>query len=166
MDEQAPPPDATAPTTGAQAVTPQAPSAPVAAPTARVFSQDEVNRIVTERVARDRASRGAEMSRPAAIAAVDDMAAMFSLRDQLDDATGDLNLKASQRRWLRDQVVRDRPTDVPAYVASLADMIGWNLTAPAVAPTQPGPAASTPQLPPINLTPPVTGRPAASPVVL
>ena len=45
---------------GAQTITPSAPPAPIVAATPRTFTQDEVNRIISDRISRDRQSRGNE----------------------------------------------------------------------------------------------------------
>lgn len=137
MDENADP-NAQTPTTTQAPAAAAAAAAPTQAPVARTFTQLEVDRIVNERLARDRATRGGT-DRPAAqpapattatqrTADPADALALIELRDAFDDAVGDLSLKAKQRALLRTSVMRDRPADVGAYVAKFVDDAGWSMS--------------------------------------
>lgn len=82
---------------------------------------------------------------PAAAPQQQDVHAILALRDAFDDAMGDTPLKATQKALLRENVMRDRPDDVTAYVAKFVERAGWSTT-PAATNNQPapGPQAGAP----------------------
>ena len=81
--------------------------------------------------------------------ATNDPMDILRLRDDFDDATADLKLATPQRKFLRDQVMANRPSDVAAYVKSFVDVWG-------------GSAATTPTTPTTNTTPAPNTAPAMS----
>jgi len=94
---------------------------------------------------------------PAASGA-DDAIAILALRDAFDDAIGDLPIKSTQKSLVREAVMRDRPTDVSAYVSRFIERAGWNSAAPAApqpaAPAAPAPAPQAPAVPSTHRAPP------------
>ncbi len=88
-----------------------------------------------------------------------DALAILKLRDDFDDATADLGLPSAQRRFLREQVMTQRPPDVSAFVRSFVDVWGPKPAATTAASTvtinQPVTTPATPN------APPVVSRPAA-----
>ena len=89
---------------------------------------------------------------PAAPSAAPDALAILKLRDDFDDATADLNLPGVQKKFLREQVMSQRPPDVAAFVKQFVDVWGPKpsvTTAPVTTPTAattaaPAPAQSMP----------------------
>lgn len=55
-------------------------------------------------------------------APAEDALTILRLRDDFDDAIGDLSLSASQRKFLRERVMAERPNDVGGYVKSFAEV--------------------------------------------
>lgn len=92
--------------------------------------------------------------------ATPDPLAILKLRDDFDDATADLALAAPQRRFLREQVMTQRPPDVAAFVRGFVDVWGAKPAAPAATTTNvTNPAPATPAQPATPMpgtTPPVT----------
>lgn len=80
-----------------------------------------------------------------------DALALIALRDAFDDATSDLTLTGAQKKFVRELVMKERPSDVADYVSNFVTMSGWNskpvpagpAAAPAPAPTTTAAAAPT-----------------------
>lgn len=165
-------------TTTAPDPTSMPPAAP--APQPGAYSQADVDRLVSEasRKAHDaawaeaRRREAATRQRPAAAEAPQprtettepqnhaDPLAILKLRDDFDDATADLQLAAPQRRFLREQVMTQRPPDVAAFVRGFVDVWG-NKPAASAATTAnvTNPAPATPAQPATAMpgtTPPAT----------
>ena len=89
-----------------------------------------------------------------------DPLAILKLRDDFDDATADLGLPATQRRFLREQVMAQRPSDVAAFVRGFVDVWGAKPAATAATTTtDTNPAPANPAHPATAMpgtTPPVT----------
>lgn len=89
-----------------------------------------------------------------------DALAIIKLRDDFDDAIGDLTLTGSQKKLLRETVMEKRPGDVAGYVRTFAEMAGWVKQPQPVNPTAAQPAQ--PSQPANPSAPPVTGNGAPS----
>lgn len=102
---------------------------------------------------------------PANPPAADDVTAILAMRDAFDDAVGDLPIKSTQKALMREAVMRDRPADVPGYVARFAERAGWNTAAPSApsstASTSPAPVSQPAPAVPSTLRAP----PPPTPVV-
>ena len=88
-----------------------------------------------------------------------DPLAILKLRDDFDDATADLGLPATQRRFLREQVMSQRPSDVAAFVRGFVDVWGAKPAASTATTNVTNPAPATPAHPATPMpgtTPPVT----------
>ncbi len=88
-----------------------------------------------------------------------DPLAILKLRDDFDDATADLQLAATQRRFLRERVMAERPSDVAAYVRGFVDVWGSKPAAPAATTNVTNPAPTTSAQPATAMpgtTPPAT----------
>lgn len=68
-------------------------------------------------------------------APVTDALAILRLRDDFDDAIGDLTLTGPQKKFLREQVMATQPADVAAYVRTFAEV--WAKPAPSTPTNQP-----------------------------
>lgn len=116
-------------------------------------------RIAFEAKLKSPPAQPAPQPNPATPAAPVDALAILALRDAFDDATADLNLPSAQKKFLRDQVMTNRPADVGAYVTQFVSVWGPSSTAPPSTPSA-TPSATAPTAP--NATP-VTARPATPP---
>jgi hypothetical protein len=125
----------------------------------RTFTQADLDRIVNERLARDRQSRSA---RPAPPATPADALTLLQLRDDFDDATTGLTLDGGQRKFLRGLVMDKRPSDVATFVKETIDMLGLGKTPQPSTPAS-SPAATPPGSPPAPQGHPVTAGPPPSP---
>lgn len=91
-----------------------------------------------------------------------DALTILKLRDDFDDAIGDLSLSGAQKKFLRDMVMEKRPGDVGGFVSSFVEMSGWKAGGSSN-PATPAPATPAPKAP---QGPPVTGSGApANPTV-
>lgn len=154
--------------------TPPLPVAPAPQPAAATFTQSDLDRVRAEaaRQAHDAAwaeARKRFSSKPAPSAAdapqprtepnappppASDPLAILKLRDDFDDATADLQLPAAQKKFLREQVMSTRPSDVAAYVAQFVNVWG----------TKPAATAATTPSTPMPATPaPAPAMPGAAP---
>ena len=160
--------------------TPPLPVAPAPQPAAPTFTQSDLDRVRAEaaRQAHDAAwaeARKRYSSKPAPSAAEapqprteptpepsapqPDPLAILKLRDDFDDATADLQLAATQRRFLRERVMAERPSDVAAYVRGFVDVWGSKPAAPAATTNVTNPAPTTSAQPATAMpgtTPPAT----------
>ena len=96
---------------------------------------------------------------PTAPVAPTDVGVILKLRDDFDDATADLQLAATQRRFLRERVMAERPSDVAAYVRGFVDVWGSKPAAPAATTNVTNPAPTTSAQPATAMpgtTPPAT----------
>lgn len=162
-DESNPPNDTTTPP--AEGANPPAPTGNGQPPAERTFTQADVDRIVNERLARDR-QRRTEPARPAPTpppkpttdtpsaqpANASDALAIIQLRDDFDDAISELTLDGGQRKFLRGLVMEKRPTDVAQFVTETVSMLGLGKK-----------PAATPAAPANGQTPPQTVNPATAP---
>jgi hypothetical protein len=82
-----------------------------------------------------------------------DALAIIKLRDDFDDAVGDLSLTGAQKKFLREMVMEKRPDDVSGYVSNFVQLSGWK-AGTATTPATPASAPAAPQAP---QGPPVTG---------
>jgi hypothetical protein len=102
--------------------------------------------------------RPSQPATPAPTSNSDDLAALLRLRDELDDAVGELRLTTGQRQILRDSVLTSRPEAVAEHVKTFVEKAGW-VTNPQPNPTQSaapqrsGPPASNGGVPPISKVP-------------
>lgn len=87
--------------------------------------------------------------------------AILKLRDDFDDATADLSMAAAQKRFLRERVMAERPSDVAGYVRTFAETWGIKTVNPAPAPNGAALPGQAPQ--PGAPSPPPTPMPAGSP---
>jgi len=160
--------------------TPPLPVAPAPQPAAATFTQSDLDRVRAEaaRQAHDAAwaeARKRFSSKPAPSAAdapqprtepnapppaTPDPLAILKLRDDFDDATADLQLAAAQKKFLREQVMAQRPSDVAAYVRGFVDVWGNKPAATAATTTNvTNPAPANPAQPATAMpgtTPPAT----------
>ncbi len=97
-----------------------------------------------------------------------DVLAILATRDAFDDATSDLSLTGAQKKFVRDLVMKERPTDVAEYVSNFVTLSGWSNSKP-IPPAAPatGVQPALPANPAVPANPPVTSRgtppPAAGP---
>jgi hypothetical protein len=82
-----------------------------------------------------------------------DAMALIKLRDDFDDAVGDLSLTGAQKKFLRDMVMEKRPDDVGGYVSNFVQLSGWK-AAGSSNPATPAPESPAPKT---HSGPPVTG---------
>lgn len=91
-----------------------------------------------------------------------DALAIIALRDAFDDATSDLSLTGAQKKFVRELVMKERPSDVADYVSNFVTLSGWNnKPTPAAPATGSQPAQPANPAPPAG--PPVTSRGAPPP---
>ncbi len=80
-----------------------------------------------------------------------DFVSLMKLRDDFDDAIGDLTLTGAQKKFLREHVMEKRPDDVGGYLRTFTETLGV------------GKQPSTPVAPVATTTPPGAPAPATGP---
>lgn len=168
--------DDTNPTPNDQPTPPEGGNPPApAAPTERTFTQADVDRIVNERLARDRQRRTAPTPSaptqppkptdpgPAQPANTQDALAIIQLRDDFDDAISELQLEGGQRKFLRSLVMEKRPSDVAQFVTDTVTLLGLGKKPAPPAATATGQQPAQPANPAAPAAPPVTSRSAPPP---
>jgi len=117
-------------------------------------------RLKAEKPSAASAPQATRSEQPAPTAPSADPLAIIKLRDDFDDATADLNLPAAQRKFLREQVMTNRPADVAGYVRQFVDV--WRPANASNVTPNPAPASPPAVAPP---SPMPGGTPPAAPVV-
>lgn len=91
-----------------------------------------------------------------------DALAIIALRDAFDDAISDLSLSGAQKKFVRELVMKERPSDVADYVSNFVTLSGWNNKPTPAAPAT-GSQPAQPANPASPAGPPVTSRGAPPP---
>ena len=73
-----------------------------------------------------------------------DATVLIKLRDDFDDAISDLSLSGAQRKFVRELVMKERPSDVADYVSNFVTLSGWNAKQPIPAGSGGAPSAPAP----------------------
>lgn len=155
----APPPAAPAPQPAAPTITPEVQALIEAAKSSAYNAGAKDARLALEAKFKSPPSAPPAATPQPAPAPVDALA-ILKLRDDFDDATADLQLAAAQKKFLREQVMAQRPSDVAAYVRGFVDVWGNKPAASAATTTNvTNPAPATPAQPATAMpgtTPPAT----------
>src|SRR3990167_4056107 len=133
-------------------------------PAARVFTQEEVNRIAA--TARDEGRRATTKGSGPAPAAEEAWQAAIRTEREFGDAMSELpGVTKGQRAVLRDLVEAKRPDNVSDYIASVAAALGIGAS-PGTHPitTTPPPATTAVAPPGVPATPPAPPAPAPVPL--
>ena len=153
-----PPPAAPAPQPSPQPIAPDVQALIEAAKMSAYNAGAKDTRVAYEAKIRSMSSAPPAAATPTAPVAPTDVGVILKLRDDFDDATAALALPVAQKKFLREQVMSQRPPDVEAFVRSFVDV--WGQPAATAAP--PATTTTTPGTP-APLAQPVVSRPAAPP---
>lgn len=153
-------------------ITPIATPPTAAAPKERVFTQAEMDRVVTERLARDRQSRGApapartdQVTTDPPRSAVEDLTMLLARQRSFDRVVAKFDLSESALSILESDFASAKPDDVGGWVATRAAAFGWRPVGTTPPSTQSG-AAPAPHSATATGHPVTSGGvpPAAQPV--
>lgn len=94
--------------------------------------------------------------------AADAFASLIQLRDDFDDAVGELALESGQKKFLRNLVMEKRPSDVAQFVTETVSLLGLGKKPTPAAPA-PGQQPAQSAQPAVPNGPPITSRAAPPP---